>query len=67
MHVGGSFLLKLGTAYDWTVVPLDREIIWREPNVMTVTDPQGLYQAHKVGQTQLAATGDLPCRRSQPP
>jgi hypothetical protein len=67
MHVGESFLLKLGTAYDWTVIPLDQDIIRREPNVLTVIGSQGLYQAHKVGRTQITATGDPPCRQSQPP
>jgi hypothetical protein len=67
MHVGESFLLKLGTAYDWTVIPLDQDIIRREPNVLTVIGSQGLYQAHKVGRTQISATGDPPCRQSQPP
>jgi hypothetical protein len=67
MHVGESFLLKLGQAYEWTVIPLDQDIISREPNVLTVIGSQGLYQAHKVGRTQLTATGDPPCRQSQPP
>ena len=67
MHVGESFLLKLGQAYEWTVIPLDQDIIRREPNVLTVIGSQGLYQAHKTGRTQLTATGDPPCRQSQPP
>jgi len=67
MHVGESFLLQLGQAYEWTVIPLDQDIIRRVPNVLTVIGSQGLYQAHQVGRTQLTATGEPPCRQSQPP
>jgi hypothetical protein len=67
MQVGESFLLKLGEAYEWTVIPLDPDIIRRVPNVLTVIGSQGLYQAHKVGRTQLTATGEPPCRQAQPP
>ena len=67
IQVGERFLLKLGTAYDWTVISQDQDILRRVPNVLTVIGSQGLYEAHKAGRTQLAAMGDPLCRQSQPP
>jgi hypothetical protein len=67
MHVGESFLLKLGQAYEWTVVPLDQNIIRREPNVLTIIGSQGLYQAYGIGRSQVTAVGEPFCHQSQPP
>lgn len=66
LHVGGSFLLKLGDVYTWTVTVADPSILSREPNVLVVKGAQGIYQAHKVGTTVLTADGDPVCRQSKP-
>jgi hypothetical protein len=67
LKVGQRFLLKLGETYDWTVIPDDPTILSRVPNVMVVRGAQGLYEAHKAGQTVLAAQGDPACLKSTPP
>jgi hypothetical protein len=67
LHIGDSFLLKLGEGYDWTVTIDDQTVVSRVMNVMVVRGAQGLYQAKRTGQTMLMATGDPPCRQSQPP
>jgi hypothetical protein len=72
MHVGERFLLNLGLGgelepYDWQAVPTDPSIVSRVPNVLTVRGSQGLYEAHKPGQTELTATGEAQCRQLQPP
>lgn len=67
LHAGQSFLLKLGEGYDWTVTPADQTILSRVVNVLTIRGSQGLYKAHKPGQTTLTATGDPTCRTAQPP
>jgi hypothetical protein len=67
LHPGQRFLLKLGEDYDWTVIVADQDVASRVINVMTVRGAQGLYEAHKVGQTTLTATGDPACRSAQPP
>jgi hypothetical protein len=66
LPVGGSFLLKLGEVYDWTISVADPNIISREPNVTVIKGAQGIYLAHKVGMTVLSAAGDPVCRQSKP-
>lgn len=67
LHIGESFLLKLGEGYDWTVTIADQTIVSRVMNVMVVRGAQGLYEARRPGQTTLMGTGDPLCRRAQPP
>jgi len=67
MHVGERFLLSLGDGYDWRVTPADPTVISRVVNVLTIRGSQGLYEAHKPGQTELTATGDPTCRQARPP
>ncbi len=67
MHVGDSFLLQLGSNLDWTVNVADQTIVSRQVNIMVVRGAQGVYVAHKAGQTTLNAVGDPPCRSAQPP
>ena len=69
MRVGERFLLNLGggiETYDWQAVPADPSVVSRVPNVLTIRGSQGLYEAHRPGQTELTATGDPICRQSQP-
>ncbi len=66
LHVGESFLLKLGEGYDWTITPSDQTIVSRVVNIMVVRGAQGVYVAHKAGRTKLSATGDPACRKAQP-
>jgi len=67
LHVGQSFLLKLGEGYDWNVTVNDQTIVSRKVNVLTVRGAQGIYDAHKAGATTLTATGDPVCRNTNPP
>lgn len=67
LHPSESFLLKLGSDYDWTVAIADQTVVSRVMNVMVVRGAQGLYQAKRTGQTVLTATGDPTCRQAQPP
>ena len=67
LNTGGTFLLKLGEGYDWTLDIGDQAVISRVRNVMVIRGAQGLFEALKTGQTSLAATGDPQCRQAQPP
>ena len=66
LHVGESFLLKLGSEYDWTVTVGDQSILSRVVNVLVAKDAQGLYEANQAGQTELMAVGDPLCRQAKP-
>jgi hypothetical protein len=52
---------------DWQLQINDPTILSRVPNVLTIKGSQGLFEGHKAGQTTLTATGDLACRKAQPP
>jgi hypothetical protein len=67
LRVGDSFLLQLGDAWNWNVTVADQSIVSRKIGVMVIRGAQGIYVAHKAGQTILTAVGDLPCRSAQPP
>jgi hypothetical protein len=67
LNVGASFLLQLGDAYVWNVMVADPSIVSRQINLLVVRGAQGVFVAHKAGQTTLTAVGDLPCRSAQPP
>jgi hypothetical protein len=67
LRVGERFLLNLGDTFIWQVTPADPTVLSRMVNVLTIKGSQGLYEAHKAGRTELMATGDPPCRQSQPP
>jgi hypothetical protein len=67
LNVGASFLLQLGDAYIWTVTVADPSIVSRQVNILVVRGAQGVYVAHKAGQTTLTAVGNPPCRSAQPP
>jgi hypothetical protein len=67
LHVGDSFLLQLGDAWNWNVTVADQSVVSRKIGVMVVRGAQGIYVAHKAGQTTLIAVGDPPCRSAHPP
>ncbi len=67
LQVNETFLLKLGEGYDWNIAINDQTIISREVNVLVVRGAQGIYKAHNIGRTTLAAVGDPLCRKSVPP
>ncbi len=67
LHTGDRFLLNLGEGFDWTVNVADPSIVSRVVNVTVIQGAQGIYEAKRSGTTTLTATGDLPCRKSQPP
>ncbi len=67
LHVGDSFLLKLGTDDNWSPVVADQSILSRVPNVMVIRGAQGIYKAHAPGKTQLNASGEPACRQENPP
>jgi hypothetical protein len=65
--VGQRFLLDLGDQYNWQVNVADQSVVSRVVNITVIRGAQGVYEAHKVGQTTLEATGDPACRSAQPP
>jgi carboxyl-terminal processing protease len=67
LQVGERFLLALGEGYDWEITVSDEGILSRVINVTVVRGAQGLYEAHRAGNTTLTAAGDPVCRKSQPP
>ena len=68
MHVGESFLLKLGMdIYDWTVEVDNQNVIHREMNVMVIRGAQGIYIAQNPGTAILSASGNPLCQQSKPP
>lgn len=67
LRVGDRFLLALEGNYDWSVAVDDPSIVGRVAGITTIRGAQGVYEARKPGQTTLAATGDPPCRKAQPP
>src|SRR5207245_3273202 len=63
---GQSFLLKLGDSHDWSVDISNQTVVSRVMNVMVIRGAQGLYQAHNIGTTTLASTGDTVCYKETP-
>ena len=61
MHRGDTFLLMLGTDYNWDVQVSDTSILARVPNITVIRGAQGIYQALGMGSTTLTATGVLSC------
>jgi hypothetical protein len=64
---GMSFLLALGSDYNWRVAVADETVASRVPNISVIVGAQGIYAAKQPGQTTLTATGDPICRTAQPP
>ena len=61
LTVGQQFLLDLGDGFNWSVTVDDQSIVSRVPNITVIKGAQGVYKAHKPGETTLQATGTLPC------
>ena len=61
LHVGDRFLLKLGDQFAWNVSVSDPAIVSRVVNIAVVQGAQGVYQANKIGETMLSATGLAVC------
>ena len=66
LGVGDRFLVKLGSEFEWTVSVKDQAVVRRVPNIAIVAGAQGVYEALKAGQTELSATGMVPCAPGQP-
>ncbi len=67
LNVNETFLLKLGEGYDWNITIDDQTIFSRVVNVLVVKGAQGLYVAHRPGNTTLTAVGSPESLKSQPP
>ncbi len=67
LNVNETFLLKLGEGYDWNITIDDQTIFSRVVNVLVVRGAQGIYVAHRPGNTTLTAVGSPECLKSQPP
>ena len=66
LGVGDTLLLSLKSTHDWTITGGDPVLV--QTGVSTGADEQKFtFQAIKQGQTRLQATGDPPCRKSNPP
>lgn len=61
MHPGGTFLLMLGTDYNWDVTVSDTSVLSRIPNITVIRGAQGIYQANLPGTAVVTATGTLAC------
>jgi hypothetical protein len=67
LRAGERLLLQFGEEYDWTVTVEDQSVLSRVVGVLTIRGAQGLYEAHKSGQTKLNAIGDPACRKAADP
>lgn len=66
LGVGDTLVLSLESTHDWTITGGDP--VLSQPSVSQDADGQKFtYQTIKQGQTRLQATGDPPCRKSNPP
>jgi hypothetical protein len=61
MHPGDTFLLMLGTGYNWDVTVSDTSVLSRVPNITVIVGAQGIYQALQPGTVTLTAVGSLVC------
>ncbi len=66
LSVGERFLLNLGEGYNWEVSISDQSVVSRVIGITVIRGAQGVYQANQAGSVTLSATGDPPCRQSQP-
>ena len=66
LGIGDTLVLSLMGTLDWTITGGDP--VLTQTGVSTGADAQKFtYQAIKQGQVRLQATGDPPCRKSNPP
>ncbi len=66
LRVGDRFLLNLGDEFNWTVNVADPAVVQRVPNILVIRGAQGIYEAERVGETDLTATGTMNCPPGQP-
>jgi hypothetical protein len=66
LQTGQRALVSLGDDFDWTVQVDDASILSRVTGVTVLDGAHILYQANRVGQTTLTASGDPACRKAQP-
>jgi len=66
LQPGQRVLVNLGGEFDWSLHVDDETIASRVAGVNVGPVAQAIYQANRVGQTVLSATGDPACRKAQP-
>ena len=66
-HVGDTFLLDLGTGYEWKVTFDPEAIVALQPDVIVAEGAQGMFEALAPGTTTLMAIGEPGCRKAIPP
>ena len=66
LQTGQRALVSLGDDFDWTVQVEDASILSRVTGATVLAGAQVLYQANRVGQTTLTASGDPACRKAPP-
>lgn len=66
MHPGDTFLLMLGTDYNWDVTVSDTSVLRRVPNITVIRGAQGIYEALQPGAVTLTAIGSLVCSPGTP-
>ncbi|MEP6870435.1 MAG: carboxypeptidase-like regulatory domain-containing protein [Anaerolineaceae bacterium] len=66
LEVGDRFLLELGEEFNWTVTVTDQSVVKQVPGILVVRGAQGVYEAERTGETELAAVGTLNCPPQQP-
>lgn len=67
LPTGTSFLLALGSDFDWQVQIADAAIVSPYPHAVIPPDTQGIFTATQQGQTTLTATGNPTCFSATPP
>jgi len=65
-HVGQSFLLRLGSFYQWNIQISDTTVLQRQINALLIIGAQGIFVAKAPGQATLTAIGNPLCRASKP-
>jgi hypothetical protein len=66
LPTGTSFLLSLGSDFDWHIHIADTTIVGANANAVTPPDAQGVFIAMRQGQTTLTATGNPTCDNATP-
>lgn len=68
LKAGSSVLINLGaTTYDWKLAENDSNILSLVKNAELVKGAQALYKVDTAGETDIAATGEPTCFKSNPP
>lgn len=66
LPTGTSFLLSLGSGFDWQVQIADQTIVSMYANASVPPDAQGIFTATHQGQTTFTATGNPKCYTATP-